>query len=102
VSVLRPVRDEKLITRIALGETCIVPIRNNIAQFEFAFVLKGSAPFLWSQLDGTRDAAALTALVRAKFAIPDDRDVRADVDQFLDELARRGLIHEAPTPTGAP
>jgi hypothetical protein len=48
--------------------------------------------FLWQHLDGTRDREALCALITTRFAVPEGRSVAADVDTFLGELARRGLV----------
>jgi hypothetical protein len=48
--------------------------------------------FLWQKLDGKRDRDELCRLVRDQYDVPAERDVAADVDTFLAELARRNLL----------
>ena len=52
-----------------------------------AFVVQGE-----SRLDGTRDRDELCRLVRERYAVPAESDVGRDVDAFLGELSRRGLV----------
>jgi len=81
-----------VIARHVAGETVLVPTRVNVATFDNVYLLSKVGAFLWQQLDGTRDRQALCQLVRDKYAVPADRDVDADVDTFLTELDRRGLL----------
>jgi hypothetical protein len=74
------------------GETVLVPTRNDIASFDRIFVLSRVGAFLWSLLDGSRDLAELCRLVRERYAVAAEADVSHDVDSFLAELARRGLL----------
>jgi hypothetical protein len=81
-----------VIARHVGGETVLVPTRIDVADFKNVFLLSKVGAFLWQQLDGTRDRDELCRLVRDRYAVPPDRDVGADVDTFLGELARRGLL----------
>jgi hypothetical protein len=74
------------------GETVLVPTHANIASFDRVYVLSRVGAFLWPLLDGTRDRDDLCRLVRERYAVPPDTDVTKDVDLFLGELARRGLV----------
>ncbi len=48
---------------------------------------------VWKLCDGTRGRAEIAADVAARFAAPAG-EVRAAVDDFLDDLIARGLAHE--------
>jgi hypothetical protein len=81
-----------VIARHVGGETVLVPTRVDVVDFKSVFLLSKVGAFLWQQLDGARDRAELCRLVRDRYAVPAERDVAADVDTFLAELARRGLL----------
>ncbi len=81
-----------VIARHVGGETVLVPTRVEVADFNNVYLLSKVGAFLWQQLDGTRDREELCRLVRERYAVPSDRDIAADVDTFLAELARRGLL----------
>jgi hypothetical protein len=81
-----------VIARHINGETVLVPTRADVASFENIYLLSRVGAFLWQQLDGTRGRDELCRLVRARYAVPTDRDVASDVDLFLGELSRRGLL----------
>jgi hypothetical protein len=81
-----------IIARHVGGETVLVPTRVEVADFKNVYLLSKVGAFLWQQLDGTRDRDELCRLVRDRYAVPGDRDVGADVDTFLAELTRRGLL----------
>jgi hypothetical protein len=74
------------------GEVVLVPTRSNVADFNSIYLLSKVGGFLWEQLDGNRDRDALCTLLRERFAVPPERDVAADVDAFLGELNKRGLL----------
>jgi hypothetical protein len=92
MSVGLPTPAKGVIARHINGETVLVPTRANVASFENIYLLSRVGAFLWQMLDGTRDRDELCRLVRERYAVPPDRDVAADVDVFLDELTRRGLV----------
>jgi hypothetical protein len=81
-----------VVARNVGGETVLVPTRADIAKFDRIFLLSKVGAFLWPLLDGTRDRGELCRLVRERFEVPGTIDVDKDVDTFLDELSRRGLI----------
>jgi hypothetical protein len=94
MALARPAAAKGIVARNVAGEVVLVPIKVGVANFESVYLLSQVGAFLWEHLDGTRDRAQLCQLVTAKFRVPDGRDVAADVDTFLGELARRGLIVE--------
>jgi hypothetical protein len=74
------------------GEVVLVPTRAEVTSFKNIFLLSRVGAFLWERLDGTRDRDELIRLVRERYAVPAGHDVGADVDVFLAELSKRGLL----------
>jgi hypothetical protein len=71
-------------------------------------ILAGPAAVIWLAIDGQRDGAAVADQVVARIrsgggepgmTVADEARIRADVDAFLAELDRRGLV-EADPPEG--
>jgi hypothetical protein len=90
----RPAAAKGVVARNVGGETVLVPIKVGVANFENVYLLSQVGAFLWAHLDGTRDRDQLCQLITAKFRVPEGRNVAADVDTFISELARRGLVVE--------
>jgi hypothetical protein len=87
-----PAPAKGVIARNVGGETLLVPTRVDVASFENVYLLSKVGAFLWQKLDGKRDRQELCRLVRERYAVPAERDVDGDIEQFLGELARRGLL----------
>lgn len=91
--MMSPVRTAAgVVARHVGGETVLVPTRADVATFDRIFVLSRVGAFLWPLLDGTRDRDELCRLVRDRYEVPASVDVTKDVDTFLTELDRRGLL----------
>jgi hypothetical protein len=88
----RPATAPGVIARHVAGETVLVPTQKNVAQFDRIFVLSRVGAFLWPLLDGTRDCEQLCELLRERYEVARDIDIARDVDAFLTELERRGLL----------
>ena len=56
--------------------------------------LTGTAAAAWSLIDGTRDRAALVSDLALEYSM-DEGQVAAEVDEFLKQLARSGLLANA-------
>jgi hypothetical protein len=84
-----------VVARTVAGETLLVPVRQGVAPMDNIYLLNPVAAFLWQHLDGRRDMASLCELVRGRFAVPAERDLRADVAHFLEQLQTRGLATSA-------
>jgi hypothetical protein len=83
-----------IVSRTIAGETVLVPVAVQVANYDRIFLLNPVGAFLWQSLDGQRDRDGLVALVRERFAVSSDHDVGADVDRFLSALSERGLVQE--------
>lgn len=58
-------------------------------------VLNAVGSVVWEALDGTRDEAALVRHVIARVRDADEDDVQRDINAFLSELKRAGLVRTA-------
>jgi hypothetical protein len=92
MSAAMPTRASGVVARNVAGETVLVPTRADVASFDRIFILSRVGSFLWPLLDGTRDRDELCRVVRERYDVAVDVDVGKDVDAFLTELARRGLV----------
>lgn len=84
-------RDADVVTRRIAGEALLVPIRKRLADLDCVYVLHGIGEFLWERLDGTRTRDDLVRDVVGRFAV-DAQEASADIDAFLGELAKAGLV----------
>jgi hypothetical protein len=85
---------EKIVSRTVAGERLLVPIRGKLADMQRIFAMNPVAAFLWDELDGTKGTEDLVAALCARFAVGPDA-ARRDVEEFVGELTRAGLIAEA-------
>jgi pyrroloquinoline quinone biosynthesis protein D len=58
------------------------------------FSLEGTAASTWRLIDGTRDRAALIEALAVEYGA-DESEIAADVDDFLAQLQRQGLVATA-------
>jgi hypothetical protein len=87
-----PIAAQQVVSRTIAGETLLVPVGERAAGLDTIFLLNKVGAFVWQQLDGKRTRDELCQLVRSRFAVPEGRDLSADVDRFLAALSARGLI----------
>ncbi|MCU1384204.1 MAG: hypothetical protein JWL71_2901 [Acidobacteria bacterium] len=92
MSATLPAAAPGVIARNVGGEIVLVPTQAEVVHFHSVFLLSRVGAFLWEQLDGNHDREGLIQLVRERYAVPEDHDVGRDVDTFLSELHRRGLL----------
>jgi hypothetical protein len=91
----RPTAASGVVARNVGGETVLVPVRAGVADFNSIFILSKVGAYIWSQLDGSRSRAELCRLICERYAVPAGRDVAADLDDFLAQLDRRGLVESS-------
>ena len=85
---------KEVVSRTVAGETLLVPIGKNAVDLDCVFLLNKVGTYLWTLLDGSRDRRQLCDALNEKFEVPPGKDLGADVDRFLAELTRRGLLSE--------
>jgi len=59
-------------------------------------VLNPTAQIIWELCDGDHTITDMEQVLRSNFAIPFDRDVRADIQHTLDTFAAKGLLANPP------
>jgi hypothetical protein len=84
-------RARSVISRVASGETLIVPVRGKVGSLASIYSLKGTGSFLWELLDVPRALPGLVARVEREFGVTQEQAQR-DVTQFLDDMLRVGLV----------
>ena len=91
-------RSQETVARRIAGEFLLVPVRGRLADLHRIYALNPAAACMWEALgSGTQSAATLADAVVAAFAIGREEAVR-DVEEFLEELLREGLVAPEATP----
>ena len=86
-------KNEVLSTRRIGDEVILVPIRGKLAQLQQIFSLNTVGAFIWDQIDGTRDLAALKTALIETFDV-DEQTAEADLESHIEELEEADLIVE--------
>jgi hypothetical protein len=84
-------RRNDVIARCVAGEYLLVPIRNNLADMNAIYALKGTGGHIWDVLEGPRSVDDLVAAVVHRFEVSEET-ARLDVSSFLEDLLGRGLV----------
>jgi hypothetical protein len=84
-------RRNEVIARCVAGEYLLVPIRNNLADMNAIYALRGIGSHIWDTLVGPRSIDELVASVVHRFEVSEET-ARADVSGFLEDLLGRGLV----------
>lgn len=87
-------RNPNFIFRKIVDEGVLVPIHNDLADMNCIYTLNDVGTFIWNQLEQAKTLLALeTALQNEYEGKPEE--IRADLDQFLDELISVGAVRKA-------
>jgi hypothetical protein len=81
------------VTRDIAGETLIVPVTGHVMELESIYVLNPVGSRIWELLRSPTTTDQIAAIVAGEFAVS-PQDAAADVAEFLDSLATRGLIQD--------
>lgn len=73
------------------GENLLVPLGAQVMDLNGLFTLNDTAACVWELLAEERTLAELAAAVAERFAVAAEI-ARADVQTFVDEIARMGLL----------
>jgi hypothetical protein len=86
-------RSPDLIERRVLDEALLVPLRGDLADLQRIFALNPVAQYIWAQLDGEHDLAAVRDGMVARFEV-EPAEAEADLAEFIAQLSAAGLIIE--------
>jgi hypothetical protein len=91
------VPSEDLVARVIAGELIIVPLVAGMGDMEDElFTLNESGRAIWDRLDGRDTLRQVAQALAEEYGAPVEQ-VQRDVVGFASELARRGMLVEAPT-----
>jgi hypothetical protein len=82
-----------LIERKVLDDRLLVPLRGELADLQRIFALNPAAQYIWAQLDGEHDLAAVRDGLVARFEV-EPAEAEADLTEFIAQLSEAGLITE--------
>jgi coenzyme PQQ synthesis protein D (PqqD) len=94
-AVVRQSSDRRsFVTRQIAGETLIVPVAGHVMDLESIYVLNPVGSRIWELLQSPTTAGRIAEAIAAEFTVA-AADASADVLEFLEALASRGLIQPA-------
>lgn len=73
------------------GETFLVPLDGNLVRMHRLSALNAMGAFIWEELDGKRDLAAIHRKLLERFEVTAE-EARRDLFEFVDRLLAAGLI----------
>ena len=83
----------ELIPRNIIGEDIFIPIGQTALQRNGVFVMSPVGARIWELLGEGKDTNELVPLLLEEYEV-EPEILRADVDEFLEELSRLGLLLE--------
>ena len=86
-------KKDDIVYRKVAGEAILVPISGRLADMQRIFALNPVGEFIWDALDGTRSLQRISEDIQSCFDVG-EKDANADVEGFIGELLREGLIEE--------
>jgi hypothetical protein len=85
-------KDSFLMQEVA-GENLLVPIGSQVMDMNGMVILNDTARCVWELLAEDRSVDELAAAVAERFDVPRAL-ARADVQTFLDEITRMGMVEQ--------
>lgn len=90
-------RTEGYVHRNIAGEALLIPVRAQVADLQAAYLLNGTAEFIYLNLDGRRKPAELAGLLAGAYGV-DPEEAGRDVGDLLQTLRDIGAAESAPLP----
>jgi hypothetical protein len=88
------VRSERMVGRRIAGEYVLVPVVGRGADADSIYNLNRVGSFVWEQMDGRRDGAAIAALITEAFDV-DRQRAEKDYLGFVSQLLSIQAVHRA-------
>ena len=85
------IKKRDLVTRSIIGETIVVPVRNNVGDLNSIYTLNEVGTMIWDLLDGERSIGQVIEVVCREYEIAPEEAAK-DVADFLESLEKEGLI----------
>ena len=84
-------RKEGYVCRQTGEELLLIPLKDNVADFNQYLTLNDVAAFIWENLDSTDDMMSLSSKVCMEFDA-NEADIQGDIKSYLNELHHFMLI----------
>ena len=82
---------EGFILRNVAGQNVVVPVGDNVMNFNAAITLNETAAFLWKQLENDVTEEELLKLLTEEYEI-DEKTAKADIKVFLNVLKEHEIL----------
>ena len=92
-------RDPAFVSRQIVGETILVPIRQNMGDLESVFSLNEVGTRVWELLDGARTLGDIRDRIADEFEVGTE-EVARDLLEFLNQLQAIRAVRPAALPAG--
>jgi hypothetical protein len=89
------VRSRSVVSRIAGGETLIVPLRAKAGSLASIYSFSGTASLIWELLEAPKSLAELVSALEREYRVETEQAQR-DVTRFVDEMFSVGLVEFCP------
>ena len=87
-------KKEEIVYRKVAGEAILVPIKGKLADMQRIFALNPVGEFIWDEIDGSKTLQQISEDIRSRFDVTRE-DANADLEAFIAELLKEGLIEGA-------
>jgi hypothetical protein len=88
-------RSRSIVSRVAGGETLIVPVRGKVGELASIYSFSGTGSLIWELLEAPRALQELISAVERECKVRTEQ-ARRDVTQFVDEMFTVGLVEVCP------
>lgn len=84
-------KDPSIVSREIVGETILVPIRQNVGDLESIYTLNETAARIWALMDGQRSVREIRDVIVEEYEVGED-EVERDLIELIGELTTIGAI----------
>ena len=86
-------KDPNIVSREILGETILVPIRQNVGDMESIYTLNETGALVWSLLDGELSLEEIRNQLVDKYDV-DEEDAAHDIFELITQLDEISAVQE--------
>jgi len=86
-------REPSVVARNIADEVILVPIRNNVADFDQAYTLNDIGGYIWKLIDGKTKVKEIKESITKEFGVTPERSEK-DLIYFLSQLEKLKLIRQ--------
>jgi hypothetical protein len=86
-------KDPSLVHRNILGESILVPIRQNVGDLDSIYSLNETASFAWEMINGKRSLLEISEMITREFEV-DKEQAQKDFLELIVILEKLGAIYK--------